>query len=110
FWDSGISNVINTLKVRASYGKLGNQNVSSYLYLSNIPISTRVAWIIDGARPNYSDMPGIVSPDITWETSTTMNFGADLSFLNNRLSASFDIYKRQTENMFGPSGALPSVL
>src|SRR5690606_39998515 len=70
FWGSEISDIINTLKVRASYGKLGNQNVSSYLYLSNIPISTRLNWIINGERPNYSDMPGIVSPDITWETST----------------------------------------
>lgn len=110
FWSPELTNVINTFKIRASYGKLGNQNVSSYLYLSNIPINTRLNWIIDGARPNYSDMPGIVSPDITWETSTTMNFGADLSFLNNRLSATFDIYERQTDNMFGPSGALPAAL
>ncbi|SHF01642.1 TonB-linked outer membrane protein, SusC/RagA family [Mariniphaga anaerophila] len=110
FWKSGVSEFINTFKLRASYGKLGNQNVSSYLYLSSIPIETRLNWVVDGTRPNYSDMPGIVSPDITWETSLTKNLGADLSFLNNRLSASFDIYERQTDNMFGPSGALPAVL
>lgn len=110
FWDAGISNIINTFKLRASYGKLGNQNVSSYLYLSNIPINTRLSWIMDGVRPNYSGMPAIVSPDITWETSVTKNLGADMTFLGSRLAATFDIYERQTENMFGPSGALPAVL
>src|SRR5690554_5309867 len=110
FWESGLSDIINTLKLRASYGKLGNQNVSSYLYLSNIPINTRLSWIVDGIRPNYSGMPAIVSPDITWETSVTKNLGADMTFLGSRMSATFDIYERHTENMFGPSGALPAVL
>ncbi|MDD4107506.1 MAG: TonB-dependent receptor [Prolixibacteraceae bacterium] len=111
FWaSSGMSDIINTFKLRVSLGQLGNQNVGSYLYLANIPINTRLAWIDNGQRPNYSDMPGIVSPDITWETSVTRNIGADLTFLNNRLSAIFDIYSRDTDNMFGPSAALPSVL
>ncbi len=111
FWNnSNINNIISTLKIRASIGKLGNQNVASYLYLANIPINTRLGWLINGERPNYSDMPGIVSPDITWETSVTQNIGADMTFLDNRLSAVFDIYSRDTDNMFGPSGALPSVL
>lgn len=110
FWNSGISNIVNTLKIRVSYGKLGNQNVSSYLYLSSIPINTRLSWVVNNERPNYSGIPAIVSPDITWETSVTKNLGADMTFLKNRLSANFDIYERQTENMFGPSAALPSVL
>src|SRR5690606_33150023 len=63
-----------------------------------------------GERPDYTGMPGIVSPGITWETSLTRNIGVDLSFLRSRLSASFDMYKRDTRNMFGPSAALPAVL
>ncbi len=109
FWEP-LSSAINTMKIRASYGKLGNQNVDSYLYLSNIPLNTRLGWVIDSERPNYSGMPDIVSPNITWETSVTKNLGVDMSFLKNRLSTSFDIYERDTENMFGPSGALPAVL
>lgn len=109
FWSS-LSDAVNTLKVRASWGKLGNQDVDSYLYLSNIPIADRLNWIIDGERPIYTTIPGIVSPNITWETSVTKNIGADLSFLRNRLTASVDVYERETNNMFGPSGALPDVL
>jgi TonB-linked SusC/RagA family outer membrane protein len=116
FWNS-LSSAVNTLKLRASWGKLGNQDVGrvnddivKYLYLSNIPISDRLNWVIDGARPIYTSIPGIVSPNITWETSVTKNIGADLSFLRNRLTASVDVYERETNNMFGPSGALPNVL
>lgn len=110
FWESSLGSFMDQLKVRLSYGKLGNQNVSSYLYLSNIPISNRLGWIVDGTRPNYAGIPGIVSPDITWETSVTKNLGLDLAFLGSRLTTTFDIYERQTDNMFGPSGALPAVL
>ncbi len=110
FWESTFGNAFNQFKIRLSYGQLGNQNVGSYLYLSNIPINTRLAWIVDGIRPNYAGIPGIVSPDITWEVTATKNLGFDLAFLNNRLTSSIDIYERETNNMFGPSGALPAVL
>lgn len=109
FWDS-LSDYVNTLKIRASWGKLGNQDVGSYLHLSSIPVNDRLSWAMDGERPIYTNMPDIVSPDITWETSITKNIGADISFLDNRLSTTIDIYERQTDNMFGPSGALPAVL
>lgn len=110
FWESSIGNVVDQFKIRLSYGELGNQNVGSYLYLSNIPISTRLGWIIDGSRPNYAGIPRIVSPDITWEVTATKNLGFDLAFFNNRLTSTIDIYERETDNMFGPSGALPAVL
>lgn len=109
FWEP-LRTAINSMKIRASYGKLGNQNISGNLYLSGIPVNTQLPWAISGERPVYTNIPGIVSPDVTWETSTTKNIGVDLSFLNYRLSASIDVYQRQTENMFGPSSALPSVL
>ncbi|MGM0583009.1 MAG: SusC/RagA family TonB-linked outer membrane protein, partial [Bacteroidota bacterium] len=109
FW-SPLSNIINTFKLRASIGKLGNQDVAGYLYMSSIPVSSRLSWIIDDERPAYTSMPGIVSPDITWETSFTKNLGIDFSMFDGRLSTEFDIYKRETDNMFGPSSTLPSVL
>lgn len=109
FWNP-LSDIINTIKVRASWGKLGNQEVAGYLHFSSIPIRNRVAWIIDGERRLYSESPSIVSPSVTWETSSTMNIGADITFFDRRLSTTVDVYERQTDNMFGPSGALPSVL
>lgn len=111
FWDS-IENVssINLLKLRLSYGSLGNQNVSNYLYLPIIPMSTDLTYIIGDSRPNYSNMPSLISPDLTWETANTLNAGVDVGLLNNRLNLGFDIFNRKTVNMFGPSQQLPAAL
>jgi len=109
FW-APIKQVINTLKLRASYGTLGNQNVAAYKHLPNIPIKDNLGWVINGERPYYSKIPAIVSDNLTWEVSKTKNIGVDMTLFKNRLSASFDIFSRRTENMFGPMGVLPSVL
>ncbi|MDX1285115.1 MAG: SusC/RagA family TonB-linked outer membrane protein, partial [Draconibacterium sp.] len=109
FWEP-IDDIFNTFKLRASYGTLGNQNVGSYLHLPNMPIKTELPWIMGTERPNYVQMPGIVSPSITWETSKTKNLGVNFTTLNNRLSAEFDVFERMTENMFGPVAALPAAL
>lgn len=109
FW-APVQKTINRLKIRASWGKLGNQEVAGYLYLPTISINTQLPWIINNERPVYTNPPQIVSPEITWETAVTKNLGVDLGFLDNRLSASFDVYVRQTYNMFGPVSALPAVL
>ncbi|MCT4587141.1 MAG: TonB-dependent receptor [Carboxylicivirga sp.] len=109
FWQP-LSSVVNTFKLRLSYGTLGNQNVAGYLYLPNIPVKDNLGWAINGSRPYYTQVPGIVSDELTWEVSKTKNIGADLTFFKNRLSTSVDIYSRRTENMFGPSEVLPSTL
>lgn len=109
FWRD-IEPVVNILKFRLSYGSLGNQNVDNYLYLNTLGISQNLGWIMGDNRPNYTLAPGLVREDLTWETSTTLNFGIDATFLRGRLSATFDIYSRETTNMFGPAEALPRVL
>lgn len=129
FWDP-IQPIVQRLKLRASYGTLGNQNIianriqqggqsftevhnpneQNYLYLQRVPIQSLLNHIIDGERPNYADIPQIRSERLTWETVRTTNIGVDAGFLNNRLSAEFDWYYRSTDNMMGPSVQLPSVL
>ena len=101
---------MGTFKLRASYGTLGNQEVPNYLFYETIPIKTNLEYIINGARPIYTQTPDLVSWDLTWEESRTLNIGADMSFLDNRLSATVEWYSRETVNMFGPSEALPAVL
>ncbi|RIH63103.1 SusC/RagA family TonB-linked outer membrane protein [Mariniphaga sediminis] len=108
FWES-LSNVINTLKLRTSYGALGNQNVENYLHVEVLPKNTNLAWIMDGRRPNYTTVPNNRSLGLTWEESKTVNLGMDAGFLNNRLNLSFDWFNRKTENMFGPGETLPAV-
>ncbi|MEO8762892.1 MAG: TonB-dependent receptor [Ginsengibacter sp.] len=109
FWRP-LRNFVSNLKIRGSYGSLGNQNVPNYLYLSNIPINSNLPWILDNQLHNYAGLPAIISPTLTWETVSTLDFGVDASFLNNRLGLSFDWYKRNTSNMFGPSTILPASL
>ncbi len=109
FWES-IEPVINTLKFRGSWGSLGNQNVPNYLYLPTLGIGTDLSWIIGNERPSYTTSPGLVSANLTWETSTTANIGLDATFLKGRLGATFDFFNRVTTNMFGPAEALPILL
>ena len=109
FWE-GFKPYVNTLKIRGSYGSLGNQNVNNYLYLSRIPVYNELNWILDGQRPPYSTVPGLISDDLTWETITTLNIGADASFLKQRMEFVFDWYNRITTDMLGPSETLPYLL
>ncbi|WP_352421789.1 TonB-dependent receptor [Proteiniphilum sp.] len=106
FWEP-IYPFINNLKIRASYGSLGNQNVGLYSYLSTIGVSNELNWIIDGERPQYAAPPGLISGDLTWETITTTNIGIDAVFLKNRLQLTFDLYNRKTTDMLGPTEQLP---
>lgn len=101
---------VNSLKLRASYGSLGNQNVSNYLYLSTLPVGSDYGYLLNGIRPNTLAAPGLVSRNLTWEMVSTVNGGVDASFLSNRLNASLDIYTRTTTGMFGPANALPAIL
>src|SRR5690606_9161281 len=52
FWRP-IESVINTLRIKASWGTLGNQNVPNYLYLPSLGIGTDLGWIMGGGRPSY---------------------------------------------------------
>ena len=109
FWSS-IEPYIYSLKIRGSWGSLGNQNVPNYLYLPTLGINTNLGWIMGSERPNYTTAPGLVSANLTWETSTTTNVGLDISFLEGRLNSTIDVYRRTTTNMFGPAEALPRIL
>lgn len=109
FW-LPIKSYVNSLKVRASYGSLGNQNVSRYLYIASVPVKSETPWLIGGERPPYAFTPNLISDDLTWETITTTNIGLDAGFLKNRLELNFDWFKRTTTNMFGPAETLPYTL
>lgn len=74
FWEP-IKQYVNLLKIRGSYGALGNQNVDNYLYLDRLPINTNLEYIFGNARPVYSGMAGLTSPGITWEKVRTFNIG-----------------------------------
>lgn len=101
---------VNALKVRASWGSLGNQDVDAYQDLALLGIKSNLAWLLNGGRPVYVEAPNLVNPHLTWETSETLDFGIDLGLLNNRLNINADWYQRRTRNRLGPAEALPAVI
>lgn len=109
FWTS-LEPYVNTLKFRGSYGSLGNQNISNYLYLSTVPVNSNLLYIIGNERPVYAKSPAITSDHLTWETITTFDLGIDAGFMKNRLNLVFDWYNRITSDMLGPAESLPLVL
>jgi len=109
-----LKNTISELKLRGSFGSLGNQSLSTNLRSANYPyipvMNTGLSsWLMDGQRVQYLNVGNPVTPALTWERTTSVNAGLDLAFLNNQLTASFDIYERQTMDMLIPGKTLPGV-
>jgi TonB-linked SusC/RagA family outer membrane protein len=98
---------LNSGKLRASYGSLGN-NTGVGRYEQQPTLATN-NYIIGGVVQRGFVNTKMVNPDLTWETTTVLNIGMDLTFLRNRLSASIDFYNRKTTGMEQPS-SLSSLL
>ncbi|MDO5979784.1 SusC/RagA family TonB-linked outer membrane protein [Flavivirga spongiicola] len=104
-------NIFDHLKIRASQGTTGNQNLSTgnlYDYIALINIGGQYPFG-DGEQAQSASEAGIVSQNRTWEDIKTTNIGIDFSFLNSKLSGSFDIFKKENDNMLLGVN-LPSVL
>ncbi len=99
---------ISLLKLRGSYGTLGNQNIGNYGFLPTFPVVDG-NWIYNGLIPQTMGGLPMVRANYTWEEVNTVNGGLDFGFLNNKLSGSFDIFQRNTLGMLGPAEELPAV-
>lgn len=111
FWES-LSDKINTLKLRLSYGELGNQNTTNwYQTYQVINVSAASgAWLQNGVKPTTAAAPGLVSTVLGWETIRTYNVGLDFGLFDNRLRGSFDYFVRNTNDMVGNAPELPNIL
>lgn len=107
FWNVS-KNVISDLKLRASYGSLGNGSIASYAFQEKFSIS-QSGLVLNGVRPPYTSQPGVLPNGLTWETSTTTNVGLDLAMATGRLTLSGDAYIRKTTDMFTVGMTLPAV-
>ncbi|WP_439489518.1 SusC/RagA family TonB-linked outer membrane protein [Algoriphagus sp.] len=93
------SSIVDQLKMRVSYGAIGNQAISPYQTQALLG-RTSYAWdntAAFGYRP-----VSIGNPDLRWETSTTFNVGADFSILNNRIFGSLEYYITTTSDLLAP--------
>lgn len=92
--DNGI---VNTMRLRASWGQLGNQRIGLYRYLNTYNLS-------QGYQFNETLVPGAAvtsagNPNITWETSTMTNIGLDLGFMNDRLEVVAEYFRKYTDDI-----------
>ncbi len=99
---------LDDLKLRASYGSIGNQNISPYGFIASMGIGQSTTWLDGGDKVTVIGVPGLVRANYTWETVTTLDIGFDLNMFGNRLNAVFDWYKRDTKDMLSEGVELPS--
>lgn len=106
------SSWLNTFKIRASYGIIGNQNISPYQFVPSMTISnTYQGWLIDKQQvAAITSLPELVSAAFTWEDVITTNIGLDFAFFNNRLTGLFEWYQKNTNGMLAPGMQLPAVV
>lgn len=107
-----LSKYVDNLKLRASFGSLGNQNVSSYYtYMRLITVSDFAGYSFGegSSMAKYATLSAPVSSDLTWETAQQWDFGFDLTMLKNRLNVTVDGYVRNTLNMLTDGIELPAV-
>lgn len=88
---------IDLLKVRASYGEAGNNNIPVGQQIQ-IFQSTPTTWI-NGVTSVWAPSKTMPNPDLKWETTVTQNVGLDFGFFKNRLSGNFDVYKNITSDL-----------
>lgn len=101
---------VNTFKLRASYGSLGNQQTGGYYpTYPTMNQNPQIGTMLDGTRPMSINPPGTVAGDLTWETVRTVNGGVDIALFGNRFDLSLDRYTRYTEGMLTKGRTLPGV-
>ncbi|MDE5622067.1 MAG: SusC/RagA family TonB-linked outer membrane protein, partial [Alistipes sp.] len=95
---AGTSDWLSMLKLKASYGSQGNDNLGStadsyYRYTDYYSIES------DGAGGVTSVLAQKGNPDLTWETNSNLNVGVEFGFWNDRLSGGIDFFNRKTSDM-----------
>jgi TonB-linked outer membrane protein, SusC/RagA family len=96
---------LSSLKMRGSWGTIGDQTVPNSMYVSTMGVSN-TSWL-DGSTKFVSvGTPSVVVPSITWQDIETLDLGVDLRMFNNELGVSFDWYQRTTKNMIVAGAAV----
>ncbi len=113
FWSGGLSWIISkekwfnvrwidNLRIKASVGSQGNDNIGEFLYTDTYNIKD------NGGEPGYQwRQKG--TEDITWETNTNWNVGVEFDLFKNRLSGSVDLFYRKTSDMLFALSTTPSI-
>ena len=88
---------ISNLKIRASYGRLGNQSIPNFSFVNSFGLGENYSF--NGNLVSGAAVKQIADPNITWETTTITNIGLESAFLTNKLSLEFDWFTKTTSNI-----------
>jgi len=93
---SSLSSTFSNLKLRASYGATGNQEIGEYQSLATLRSLT---YLFGGALATGFTPNGIANSDLGWETTNQVDAGFDVGLLHNRVSLTFDVYYKKTDDL-----------
>ncbi|MDR7369308.1 TonB-dependent receptor [Flavobacterium aquidurense] len=97
---AGSSNILNSLKLRGSWGQNGNQSVDNFQYSATIS-NVFPGYFFGDTKPvsGSTAYPSrVTNPDISWEVSEQLDFGFDASLIDSKLGVTFDWYKKTTKD------------
>ena len=107
--ESFLSNVsfISDLKLRAAWGQLGNQRLNDadgneILFPFASLFSVGNNYVFGNEPVTTANIDDLANSKISWETAETINFGLDFGLLDNRLTGTFEYYKRDTKDLLQP--------
>lgn len=106
FWES-LKTTVQNLKLRGSYGVLGNQPGLDYAYIPTITYSSSLGYPFGGGFQSGAAIEAFANPDIKWETTKDIDVGLDADVLNY-LSVTLDYYVDKTDNVLLPVPIPPS--
>ncbi|MGD9993470.1 MAG: SusC/RagA family TonB-linked outer membrane protein [Salinivirgaceae bacterium] len=95
-----VTHLVNFMKLRASWGRVGNQNIGDFQYLAPIQFTqaTYNFGSVEGTSTNGAFPKRLSNPELKWETSEQLNLGFDSRYLNSNLSFTFDWYRKMTKD------------
>jgi TonB-linked SusC/RagA family outer membrane protein len=97
-----LGSAVNYLKLRASYGVLGNQDIGDYQFAGTVGLNRSYLFGNNQVAAGSIQL-GLANPDIKWQEDHQTNVGADLGFMDDRLTVSADYYVRNTQDILVPA-------
>ena len=101
FFKQWNQNVINSVKLRLGWGRVGNQNIDDYAFQNIMSANAQYAYLFGKPEMLYQGLVAVAmgNKDIKWETTQSTNVGVDMEMFRNRLSFSADYYYKLTKDM-----------
>jgi TonB-linked SusC/RagA family outer membrane protein len=99
--------VISNLKLRASWGKAGNDNIGNYSYASTL--TSNMNYVINNQLVPGTTPSGPANPDLKWEETTMQNIGLDLGLFKNKFTLSAEYYQNKSSDLLMNLNTSPSL-